>query len=71
MGGVDIGDSTLTHYPSFRKYRKWYKKLFFGIMDIVLLNHNVLYDKQYRTKTPSLQLKKKMIEQFFENYASE
>lgn len=43
MGGVDTGDSVMYHYPAFRKTVKWYKKLFFGIMDMCLYNAKILF----------------------------
>lgn len=69
----NIGDIDWRFYSvplSFRKSVKLYKKLFFDLMDIVLLNANVFYDKQYGTKTQSLQFKMKVIEEIFENYRS-
>ena len=68
MGGIDIGDAIMTHHPSFRKSIKWYKKLFFGLMDIMLVNANFLFDKKYGSKTPFLDFKTKVLEQIFENY---
>ncbi|GBN77865.1 PiggyBac transposable element-derived protein 4 [Araneus ventricosus] len=68
MGGIDIGDAVMTHHSCFRKSVKWYKKLFFGLMDITILNSNILFDKKHGTKTPILQFKMKLIEQIFENY---
>lgn len=70
MGGIDIGDAIMTHHPSFRKSVKWYKKLFFGLMDIVLMNANILYDKKYGLKTPFLEFKMKVIEQIFEKFGN-
>lgn len=34
MGGVDKGDQVIHYYSVARKSIKWYKKLFFHILDV-------------------------------------
>jgi hypothetical protein len=43
IGGVYLCDSVLHAYPSMRKTIKWYKKVFFHIIDIALFNALVMY----------------------------
>ena len=38
MGGVDASDQMAATYRFVQKYVKWYKKLFFYLLDIVVLN---------------------------------
>ena len=45
MGGVDLCDSVLHAYPCMRKCVKWYKKVFFHMLDIVMYNSCVVYKK--------------------------
>ncbi|KFM71792.1 hypothetical protein X975_09326, partial [Stegodyphus mimosarum] len=58
----------MTHYSCFRKSVKWCKKLFFGLMDITILNSNILFERKHGIKMQFLQFKMKLIEQIFENY---
>ena len=43
MGGVDASDQMAATYRFVRNYVKWYKKLFFYLLDIVVLNSFYLY----------------------------
>ncbi|GFS84931.1 piggyBac transposable element-derived protein 4 [Nephila pilipes] len=40
MECVHTGDSFIYHYAAFRKTVKWFKKLFFGLLNMALLNAN-------------------------------
>lgn len=68
MGGVDTGDSVMYHYPAFRKTIKWYRKLFFGFMDMALYNANVLFMKSTGKKLSNLEFKSRVIYQIVEKY---
>lgn len=70
MGGVDTGDSIIHHYPAFRKTVKWYKKLFFGFLDMSLLNANVLYCKVKGEKISALEFRSRIIHQITEKFAT-
>lgn len=69
MGGVDIGDAIMIHYPSYRKTRKWYRKLFFGLLDMALLNANILYNIAKKENTSFLTFRMRIVEQIVEKYA--
>lgn len=43
MGGVDISDQMAATYCSVRKYVKWYKKLYFYVFDMAVLNSFFTY----------------------------
>ena len=43
MGGMDASDQMAATYRFIRKYVKWSKKLFFYLLDIVVLNSFYLY----------------------------
>jgi len=45
MGGVDQIDKTLSLTETIRKTIKWYKKLFFHVLDIALVNAHALYNR--------------------------
>ena len=68
MGGVDMGDASLTHYPAYRKTVKWYRKLFFGFLDITLLNANAIYNHHTQKKCPALQFRLNLVEQILGKY---
>jgi hypothetical protein len=44
MGAVDRSDMMISSIESVRKSFKWYKKFFFHLLDITLLNSHALYN---------------------------
>ena len=46
MGGVDNVDRQLAITASIRKSLKWYRKLFFHFIDLILINAHALYKLQ-------------------------
>lgn len=45
MKGVDRGDMMMAYYPAERKTLRWYKKLFFHTLHMLLMNSYQLYNK--------------------------
>lgn len=45
MSGIDRQDQMLAYYPCNRKTIRWYKKIFFHILQMSLLNAHHLYNK--------------------------
>ena len=43
MGGIDLIDSLLSSTEILRNSFKWYRKLFFRIVDMAIINAHVLY----------------------------
>ena len=50
MGGVDRMDQMLTYYSAGRKTIKWYKRLFWRIVDMAIVNSFILYNLCHRDK---------------------
>ena len=46
MNGVDKSDQYLAKYNSLRKCVRWWKTLFFHLMDIAIVNGFILFQKQ-------------------------
>ncbi|XP_054711133.1 piggyBac transposable element-derived protein 4-like [Uloborus diversus] len=69
MGGVDCGDSVIHHYPAFRKTVKWYKKLFFGFLDVALLNANIIYSKVKGEKLSALEFRTRIVHQITDKFS--
>lgn len=70
MRGVDVGDQIMSKFHVMRRYSKAYKKIFFYIVDMMLLNtyvvHKLATGKQDRTFNDFKQkLAKEIIEQHF------
>ena len=42
-GGVDLCDELLNYYAFSRKTRKWWKKLFFRLLELCIINSMILY----------------------------
>lgn len=45
MGGVDLCDQIVQYYDILRKSVKWWKKVFFHLFNLVLVNGYILYKK--------------------------
>lgn len=45
MGGVDLSDQLLQYYESLRRTVKWYKKLFFHLLNMLVVNAYKLFLK--------------------------
>lgn len=57
MGGVDRADQLSKYYSFARKTNKWWVKLLFYIVNLVVTNSYVLYLKNYRGGRPLTQYK--------------
>ncbi|GFN74555.1 PiggyBac transposable element-derived protein 3 [Plakobranchus ocellatus] len=54
MGGVDKADMLCSLYGINRKSRKWWHRLFFGVIDRMLVNSFVVYNKIEEKSMPLL-----------------
>ena len=50
MGGIDLSDKIICHYAAERPTRRYWKKIFFNLVDICLLNSYTLYRMSPNTK---------------------
>ena len=50
MSGVDLSDQYMAFHMSMRKSMKWWRKLFFYIMNMILLSAYILNTKFGKTK---------------------
>lgn len=58
MGGIDIIDKQLSLTETVRKSMKWYKKLFFHLVDMVLVNAHAMYNmNNTRLSFPEFRMK--------------
>ena len=48
--GVDRSDQMLSYYSFKRKTIKWWKKLFFHLFDLVVVNAHILHNKTSKKK---------------------
>ena len=54
MGGVDKADMLIAAYGLNRKAKKWWHRLFFGLIDRTVVNAYIAYSKITATKLPLL-----------------
>nr|XP_022906130.1 piggyBac transposable element-derived protein 4-like [Onthophagus taurus] len=66
IGAVDRSDMLISSIDSMRKNVKWYKKLFFHVLDICLLNSHALFLTQNEKKVPLAVFHKNVIRQLLE-----
>ena len=46
MNGVDVADQLTVFYPFIRKISKWWRKLFFWLVEVAVINSYILYKKE-------------------------
>lgn len=69
MGGVDLSDQVVQYYDVLRKCVKWWKKLFFHLFNLMVVNSYMLYRKygeEGRKKT-HLEFRVSLINALFES----
>lgn len=47
MGGVDLVDRMIAHYPHGFKSKKWYLRVFFHLLNMSIINSWILYRKYF------------------------
>ena len=67
MGGVDLADQLLKYYHIDRRTIKWYKKLFFHLLDMSVHNACVLFKASSNSKKSTLQLRLQLIDELLQN----
>jgi hypothetical protein len=71
VGTVDKVDMQLSFFECPRKSLKWYKKIFFHLLELSLYNAYVLYKSKYNIKIQLLDFKLKIIREIFERFGSQ
>ncbi|CAI6373989.1 unnamed protein product [Macrosiphum euphorbiae] len=60
MGGVDLMDRMIAHYPHGFKNKKWYLRIFFHFLNISIINSWIIY-KENCQNIPLLQFKASIV----------
>lgn len=60
MGGVDLMDRMIAHYPRGLKNKKWYLRVFFHFLNVSIINSWILYRKKC-TDIPLLNFKASIV----------
>lgn len=68
MGSVDKIDMQISFVECARKSLKWYKKLFFHILDLALFNSYILYQVRAGEKPPFSKFRLNVVQQVMEDY---
>ena len=45
MKGVDLSNQLISYYELNRKTIKWWKRIFFHLLDIAIVNSSIIYIK--------------------------
>lgn len=69
MGLVDKADMQISFNTSSRKTTKWYKKLFFHLLDVTVLNACILFSLKTGKKTSLGDFRLKVISQLLQEFA--
>ncbi|XP_050303772.1 piggyBac transposable element-derived protein 4-like [Anthonomus grandis grandis] len=62
MSGIDLQDQMQSYYPGHRKTIRWYKKVGIHIMETMLYNSYMLYNKYSRPKMSFLEYRESIVE---------
>lgn len=62
MSGIDLQDQLQSYYPSHRKTIRWYKKVGIHIMETMLYNSYMLYNKYSTPKMSFLEYRESVVE---------
>ena len=68
MNGVDRADQNSVYYSFIRKSRKWWRKLFFWLMEVAVVNSFILFQLHSQGKTSHLQYRRALIESLGTRY---
>ncbi|XP_042875142.1 piggyBac transposable element-derived protein 4-like [Penaeus japonicus] len=68
MKGVDVGDQLASSYPAVRRSIKWYKKVFFYLFDMALINSFLLYKQAGGTIAQQLIFRQEVIRGLLSEY---
>ena len=71
MGIIDQSDMQISSSESIRKSIKWYKKLFFHMLYLSMLNAYILYKEKKQTSLELTDFRLEVIRQIFEKYGSQ
>lgn len=67
MGGVDLGDQMITLYDINRKSGKWWKKVFYRLLQSAVYNSYILYSEVTKHKLPYIEYLISLAEQIIED----
>lgn len=70
MGAVDKTDMMTSFNDTARKSTKWYRKLFFHVLDIILLNAFHMYNLHTGIKQPFMEFRTNLVRQLLETHCS-
>ena len=62
MNGVDRADQNSVYYSFIRKSRKWWRKLFFWLIEVTTVNSYILYQFHPQANLTHLQYRRQVIE---------
>ena len=68
MNGVDRSDQYAVSYPFVRKTRKWWRKLFFYLLEVSVVNSIIIYREVTRKKTTHLDYRWSILESLATEY---
>ena len=61
MNGVDKADQYAVYYSFIRKSRKWWRKLFFWLVEVTVINSYIMYKCSTRSPMTHLQYRRQLV----------
>ncbi len=68
MNGVDRSDQYTVSYPFVRKTCKWWRKLFFYLLEVSVVNSYIIYREVTKKKTTHLEFRRSLLESLATEY---
>ena len=67
MNGVDLADKLTVFYGFVRKSCKWWRKVFFGLFEVTIINSYILY-KTANPRISHLQFRRALVDRLSRDY---
>ena len=68
MGGVDKCDQLVLYYIYAHRSYKWWKKVFFNLLDVSIVNANILYNMVAGKPLPQLDLRLSLVAELLDGH---
>ena len=68
MKGVDLSNQLISYYELNRKTIKWWKRIFFHLLDIAIVNSFIIYKKYLNANITQKQYRNEIIKTIIKKY---
>lgn len=70
MGGVDLSDQQRSYYSTSQKSYKWWKYVFYFVVDVAIVNSHILYQESPSVPMDQLNFRLKLSEELINGFCN-